>query len=334
MQYRTFGRTGWQVSEIAFGAWQIGGDWGQVDDNASIDTLLHAFEQGINFVDTAQLYGAGHSEEVIGAALRQWSGDKVYVATKCQPTMWPDPDDDTPAMRGRYPAWYLRHNVEQSLRRLGVERIDLYQLHCWIADGTHALDWLEALNDLRLEGKIDQVGVSIRDFRPHEGVGLAKLGLVASQQVIFNMFEQTPSLELFPAGTLTGTAFVARVPLDSGALVGNWTADTYSSWEPDSVPAQLFAGDGFTTTLQRVQALRDLCAPYYPSLAEAAMRYVLSEPAVTTVIPGMKNRAEVDMNTAYSDGAAFPAALRDALPDHRWVRNYYAEIGRKKAQSN
>lgn len=325
MQYRTFGRTGWQVSEIAFGAWQIGGDWGEVDDEESIDTLLYAFDQGINFVDTAELYGKGHSEELIGEALRRWKGDKVYVATKCQPTVWPDPDDETPIMRGRYPEWHLRRNVENSLRRLGVDRVDLYQLHSWMANGVQALDWLETLNALRIEGKIDQIGVSIRDFRPADGIDLAKLGLVASQQVIFNMFEQTPAHAQFPAAEATDTAIIARVPLDSGSLVGHWTEDTYSSWEPGSIPATMFAGDRFALTLARMRELKELCAHYYDTLAESAMRYVLSEPAVKTLIPGMKNRAEVDMNVGYSDGAAFPAELKAQLPRHCWVRNYYKE---------
>jgi len=116
MQYRQFGRTGWQVSEIAFGAWQLGGDWGAVDDTASIRTLHHAFERGVNFVDTAYIYGNGHSEEVIGRALRTWSGRKIYVATKAQPVEWPAPDNEAPQMRGRYPAWYLRCMVDDALR--------------------------------------------------------------------------------------------------------------------------------------------------------------------------------------------------------------------------
>jgi aryl-alcohol dehydrogenase-like predicted oxidoreductase len=325
MQFRTFGRTGWQVSEIAFGAWQLGGDWGSVDDEASIDTLLYAFEQGVNFVDTAQLYGLGHSEEVIGQALRRWTGAKIYVATKAQPTVWPHPDDDAPLMRGRYPQWHLRANVEGSLRRLGVERLDLFQLHSWMADGTQSLDWLETLNALRLEGKIDQIGVSIRDFRPQDGVDLARLGLVASQQVIFNMFEQTPTVELFPAGSAADTAFIARVPLDSGSLVGHWTDETYAQWAPGSIPSVMFQGQRFADTLQRVGALKDVCAPYYATLAEAAMRYVLSESAVSTVIPGMTSRAMVDANVAFSDGDTFPVDLKAALPAHCWVRNYYWE---------
>ena len=323
MQYRSFGRTGWSVSEIAFGGWQLGGDWGTVDDDASIRTLHHSFASGINFVDTAELYGAGHSEEVIGRALEQWSGDRIYVATKVQPVVWPDPDDDRPEMRGRYPRWYLRNAVDQALRRLGVERIDLFQLHCWVGDGVQALDWLETLNGLQTTGKIEYAGVSIRDYRPAEGVDLASLSLVASQQVVFNLFEQRPAQTLFPAGKRTDTAFIARVPFDSGSLIGHWTPETYGQWEPGSVPHTLFRGDRFAETLRRTQALKAVCAPYYPTLAEAAMRYVLSASEVTTVIPGMKNPTEVDMNVAYSDGQTFPDELLEQVAGHQWTRNFY-----------
>ncbi len=323
MRFRTFGRTGWQVSEIAFGAWQIGGGWGKVDDAQSIDTLLYAFEKGINFIDTAELYGSGHSEEVIGRALREWKGGKIYVATKAQPTVWPDPDEDNPAMRGRYPALHLRDNVENSLKRLGVEQLDLFQLHCWLKDGLSSLDWLETLNDLRREGKVDHIGVSIRDYRPDEGVELARFGLADSIQVVFNMFEQRPAGELFKAGEATGTAFIARVPLDSGSLVGNWTKEGYEKFEPGSQPHSMFRGERFAETLGRVETLKEICKPFYPTLAEAAMRYVLSVPQVSAVIPGMKSRTEVDMNIVYSDGAAFPPELAAQLPAHVWTRNFY-----------
>jgi len=323
MRTRVFGRTGWRVSEIGFGAWQIGGDWGAVDDEQSIDTLLYAYERGVNFVDTAELYGKGHSETVIGRSLHEWKGSKIYVATKAQPILWPSPEENNPEMRGRYPRWYLRENVEASLKRLGVERIDLYQLHCWLTDGLSHLDWLETLNDLRREGKIDHIGVSIRDFRPDEGVDLARFGLVDSIQVIFNMFEQRPAADLFPAGASTSTALIARVPLDSGSLIGNWTKETYQTWQPGSQPHSMFRGERFVETLARVESLKRVCAPRYPTLAEAAMRYVLSAAEVSTLIPGMKNRAEVDMNIAYSDGAAFPVELKSALAAHGWIRNYY-----------
>lgn len=323
MKYRAFGRTGWQVSEIGFGAWQIGGDWGKVDDKASIDTLHYAFDKGINFVDTAELYGNGHSEEVVGQALKSWSGQKIYVATKVRPIQWPNPNDDTPHMRGRFPSWYVRENVEKSLKRLGVDRIDLFQLHSFTPDAVVELDWLETLLALRREGKIDHIGISLRDFKPDEGIDLARFGLVDSIQVVFNMFEQRPAQRLFPAGEKSKTAFIARVPLDSGSLIGNWTKDSYAGFEPGSQPHSMFRGDRFAETLARVEALKTLCNPYYAVLAEAAMRYVLSAPQLSTLIPGMKNRAEVDMNIVYSDGKPFPEALKEKLAGHGWIRNYY-----------
>ena len=294
-----------------------------MDDAASVRSLLYAFEQGVNLVDTAELYGEGHSEEVVGEALRQWHGGKIYVATKIQPVVWPDPEDDDPAMRGRYPAWHLRQGVELALKRLGTERLDLLQLHGSMPDGVRSLDWLETLDALRQEGKVDKVGVSLRDYRPEEGVDVARFGLVDSIQVVLNLFEQRPTETLFPAGDQTGTAFIARVPFDSGSLIGHWTSDTYASWPEDSVPAWLFRGPRFAETLERVEALKKLCAPYYPTLAEAALRYSLSDPRVSTVIPGMLTTAEIDMNVAYSDGEPFPTALRDQLAAHGWPRNFY-----------
>jgi aryl-alcohol dehydrogenase-like predicted oxidoreductase len=323
LNYRTFGRTGWQISEIGFGAWQIGGDWGKVDDKTSIDTLHYAFDKGINFVDTAELYGNGHSEEVVGAALKTWAGSKIYVATKVRPQPWPDAEDDSPHMRGRFPASYIRENVEKSLRRLGVERIDLFQLHSFTPDAVTELDWLETLLTLRREGKIDYSGISLRDYRPDEGIDLARFGLVDAIQVVFNIFEQRPAQRLFPAGEKTNTAFIARVPLDSGSLVGNWTSDSYSRFEIGSQPHTMFRGDRFGETLARIEDLKNLTTPYYKTLAEAAMRFVLSETRVSTLIPGMKNRAEVDMNVIYSDGARFPDELKVKLASHGWVRNYY-----------
>jgi aryl-alcohol dehydrogenase-like predicted oxidoreductase len=323
MIYRTFGRTGWQVSEIGFGAWQLGGDWGKVDDAHSIETLHYAFEKGINFVDTAELYGNGHSEEVVGRALKAWKGSKIYVATKVRPIQWPGPNESAPQMRGRFPEWYIRENVERSLKRLGVERIDLFQMHSFMSSALVELDWLETLHKLRQEGKIDRIGVSLRDNEPDEGIEAAAFGIVDSFQVIFNMFEQRPAQRLFPAGEKSNCAFIARVPLDSGSLVGNWTEKSYAQFELNSQQHNMFRGERFTETLNRVQALKDLCAPHYSTLAEAAIRYVLSNSQLSTLIPGMKNREEVDLNIAYCDGAEFPTSLKAQLPSHLWIRNYY-----------
>jgi len=324
LRYRSFGHTDWKVSEIAFGGWQLGGSWGVVNDDDSVETLLHAYECGINFVDTAELYGSGRSETVVGRSLAKWSGSKIYVATKIQPLKWPDADEDDPVMRGRYPSWHLREGVEKALHRLGVERLDLLQLHCWAPDLLKSLDWLETLNLLRLEGKVDKVGVSLRDYRPNEGIDLAKIGLVSSVQVIFNMFEQRPATEgLLDACGQFGIAAIARVPLDSGSLSGTWNRDTPLSWPKNSVQDQLFGGERFTETFERVEQLKKIVEPYYSSLGEAAMRYSLSSHHVSTTIPGMSNNRSVDRNVSYSDGTEFPVELAEKLAVFNWPRNYY-----------
>jgi aryl-alcohol dehydrogenase-like predicted oxidoreductase len=323
MQFRTFGKTGWRVSEIGVGTWGIGGGWGPLDDEESISTLLYAFENGVNYVDTAASYGDGHAEEIIGEALKRWKGTKIYVATKQWPVAWPSPGEDCPQMRGRYPEWYLREGIEGNLRRLGVETLDLFQLHCWLDSGLEELDWLETLHSLKREGKIDHIGVSIRDNRPEEGIDLARFGLVDSQQVVFNLFEQRPMDRLFREGERTGTAFIARVPFDSSSLIGNWTETTRDSWCEEDVRRHFFRGERFGETHRRVQELKTLFRDHYPTLAEAAMRFCLSDPGVSVVIPGMKTRREVEMNTAYSDGAVFPEELKEELRRHRWERNFY-----------
>ena len=326
MQYRTFGRTEWQVSELGFGAWQIGGTWGKVDDNESIETLLYAFENGINFVDTAVAYGAGHSEKVIGNALKQWSDQKRYVTTKVTPLM-PSMTtldlDGKPSIKGRYPDWYIRQIVEGSLKRLGVECIDLLQLHLWLEDGIYELEWLETLNALRLEGKIQKIGVSLADIRSYQGVSLAKFGLVESIQALYNIFEQEPADELFPESAKTGTGIIARVPLDSGSLTGTWDENTYSQWKEGDKRHMMYRGNRFNETLQRINAIKEVCKPYYSNLAEAALRFALHPKEVGVVIPGMRNKHEVDLNLAISDGQKMDSELVAMLKPHRWKHEFY-----------
>ena len=190
MQYRTFGRTGWQISEIAFGGWQLGGTWGAVDEKEGIETLLYAFEKGINLVDTAVAYGNGQSERTIGKALKKWHGDRIYVATKVPPLGLSAGQDSGISIKGCYPKQHVREHVEASLQRLGVDCIDLLQLHLWIEDGAFEFEWLQSLLKLVYEGKVRHLGVSLPDIRPATGLLLAKSGLVAAQQVIFNIFER------------------------------------------------------------------------------------------------------------------------------------------------
>ena len=320
---RPFGRTGWEVSEVSFGAWQLGGQWGAVDDEASVRTLLSAYEHGINFVDTAEMYGSGHSEEVVGRSLREWGGEKVYVATKVQPPQWPHPSDSDPAIAVAYRPEYLRAQAEQSLRRLGVDRLDLYQLHCRMPSGLRDLEWLETLRELQVEGKIDKIGVSLRDYRADEGVAIAESGVVDSIQVIYNIFEQSPERALFPAARATATAIIARVVLDSGSLSGVWTPDTYDAWEDGSVLKTFFRGERFTEALERIDAIASVTGEHYDGLDEAAVRFALDDPAVSTAIVGMTSEKRIARNLSFADGRGLAPGLHERLAGFEWERNFY-----------
>ncbi len=320
---RPFGRTGWNISEVAFGAWQLGGQWGPVDDDASVDALLSAYERGINFVDTAEMYGSGHSEEVVGRSLRDWNGERIYVATKVQPTRWPDPSENDPRIGIAYPPEYLRDQVEASLRRLDVDRIDLIQLHCWMPNGMDDRAWLDTLQALREEGKVDRIGVSLRDYRADEGIDLARSGLVDSIQVIYNIFEQSPERGLLAAAAVSQTAIIVRVALDSGSLSGAWNAASYDEWTEGSVLKTLYRGERFAQTLQRVAEIRAVTDEFYDGLDEAAIRFVLDASEVSTTIIGMTSPERIERNISFGDGRGLAPQLRGRLAGFEWKRNFY-----------
>jgi aryl-alcohol dehydrogenase-like predicted oxidoreductase len=327
MKYRKYGKTGWAVSEIGFGAWGLGGDWGPVDDAHSILTLLSAWDRGINLVDTAQMYGKGHSEEVIGRALKQWKGNHIYIATKVQPLAWPHPGEDNPSIEDRYPKEYVREQCEASLRRLGIEAIDVYQLHGWFPRGVEETQWYQTLDELRKEGKIRSIGISIRDYRPEDGIAIARTGMVETQQVVYNIFEQRPADKLFPVCGKHGVAILARVPFDEGSLTGTWTEDTYNNWASYDFRKGYFKGERFQRTLEKVEQIKELVnrltSDRYTNLAEVALRFCLSNPYVSCVIPGIKNLRQLESNIKASDGEVLPKGLLLELKAFNWPRNYH-----------
>lgn len=328
MKYKVFGKTGWKVSEIGFGGWQLGGEFGHVEDADSIRTLLAAFERGINLVDTAQMYGKGRSEEVIGKALKLWKGDPIYVATKVQPMAWPCPEEANPEMAGRYSREHIRTNCEESLKRLGTETIDLYQLHGWFPTGIEHTDWLEALRELQQEGKIREFGVSVRDYRPEDGVEIAKTGWIASEQVVYNLFEQRPGGELFGACQKHGVGVLARVPFDEGSLIGNWNENTYETFGEKDVRKFYFRGERFMETYRAVEKMKAAISAYTGEkeikLHEYALKFCLSHEAVSCVIPGMKTISEMESNIRVSDSEKLDQGLLDILRPFNWPRNYHS----------
>ena len=324
---RRFGRTGWDVSEIGFGAWGIGGgDWGAVRDDESVAALEHAIALGVNFIDTAFDYGRGHSERIVGGVVRTSGkryGEELYVATKIPPKdeRWPAsgrPLDEV------FPTDHIHAFVATSLENLGLPHIDLMQFHVWDDRWTERDEWKETIQELTAQGLVRHWGISINDFQPENGVAALRTGLISAVQVIHNIFEQAPERTLFPTCQDLDVGVIARVPLDEGALTGTLR------------PGHVFAPDDWRTTyfrddrleqldvrLQQIEAAMGGLETTVGSLAEASLRYCLSHPAVSTVIPGMRSAARVDQNAAVSDGRVFTPRDLETLHAYAWEKNWY-----------
>jgi len=316
MHYRSLGRTGLQISEIGFGAWGIGGGWGATDD-AEANRALHRFlDLGGNFIDTAYGYGDGHSEELIGQVLKERSGgEPIVVATKVPPKtmLWPLLPH-VPCSEA-FPVDWVAQCAERSLKNLGVETIDLLQLHAWTDGYNEQLDWYEAFVKLREQGKVRFFGVSINDYVPESGVRLAQSGRVDAIQVIYNIFEQTPERELFPAAEAYGVGILPRVPFEEGALTG--TLRPSATFHPDDWRGQYFTPERLEEVERRVEPLRAYLDAYTPDLALLALRFCLHHPAVSSVLPGMRRVANVEANMRASDVHLRPEII-EALRSHDW----------------
>jgi aryl-alcohol dehydrogenase-like predicted oxidoreductase len=321
VKYRQLGRTGIEVSEIGYGAWGIGGSqWGGADDDESVQALHRAIDLGLNFVDTALAYGGGRSERLVGQVVRE-RAETIHVATKVPPKnlIWPAPPGVP--VEEVYPANHVRECAERSLANLGLERIDLLQLHVWSDEWADQGDWRDAVDELRAAGKIGFFGISINDHQPGNALRAIETGAVDTVQVIYNVFDQSPEDELFPACREHGVGVIARVPLDEGGLTGRIGPDT--EFADDDFRASYFRGERMRELTERLSAIVADLGIASDELAEIALRFVLSEPTVSTVIPGMRSVRNVERNVAVSDGRGVPEGWRDRLRAHRWVRNFY-----------
>jgi aryl-alcohol dehydrogenase-like predicted oxidoreductase len=322
MERRRLGRTGLEVSEVGYGAWGIGGSgWLGAKDDQSLQALERALDLGVNLIDTALGYGDGHSEELVGQVVRG-RAETVRVATKIPPKngLWP-------ARKGTraeetFPAEHVRACTETSLRNLGLDTIDVQQFHVWDDDWVDQGDWQEAIDALKQEGKIRCFGVSINDHEPANALRLVRSGLVDSVQVIFNVFDQSPEDELFPACREHDVGVLARVPLDEGGLTGRITPDT--TFPEGDFRARYFRDDRKAEVFERAQAIADDLGIELDELPAVALRYILSSDAVSSVIPGMRSVRNVERNVAVGDGRGLPSEQVERLHAHRWVRNFYA----------
>lgn len=309
MEYREFGRTGWRISSISFGAWAIGGDaWGQTDDRASLEALHKAIDLGVNFIDTADVYGDGHSEQLIGQARRERS-EEIIVATKAGRRL-------NPHVAGGYNRANLTGFVERSLRNLDTEALDLVQLHCPPSEVYDMPEVFGVLDDLVQAGKVRYYGVSVE--RVDEALRAIRYPNVQSVQIIFNMFRLKPAEQFFRAAQERKVGILARVPLASGLLSGKLTRDTqfsasdhrnYNRHGESFDQGETFSGVDYETGLQAVDELRSL-APEGASLAQLALRWILMFPAVSAAIPGAKNVQQAESNVR---AAELPPLSEEAM---------------------
>jgi aryl-alcohol dehydrogenase-like predicted oxidoreductase len=321
MRKRTFGRIGWQVSEVGHGLWGAGG-WTGSDDEESIAAMLRSVSLGCTFYDTALAYGQGKSEQLLGKALigskgSGFEGAQVRVATKIPPKNLKWPASATSTLDEVFPADHIRACTETSLKNLGLDCVDLQQFHVWSDAWATDDRWQRAADDLKREGLVRAVGISINRFEPTNVVQALRTGVVDSVQVVYNLFDRSAADELFPICRELGVAVIVRVPFDEGSLTGTLTPDM--TWPEGDFRNSYFAPDRLRETCRRVDLVRDDLPPGM-TMAELAMRFVLSNQDVTTIIPGMRRPRHVDANLATSDGDGLPPALLDRLKRHRWDR--------------
>jgi aryl-alcohol dehydrogenase-like predicted oxidoreductase len=321
MEYRTFGKTDIRISEVGFGAWGIGGkQWLGASDNESLKALHRAFELGVNFVDTALAYGDGHSEQLVGKSLAGAPG-RIYVASKIPPKNRQWPAKPGVPIGDVFPYDYIIESTEQSLRNLGLECLDLQQLHVWTPEFLERDEWKRAFEDLKKAGKVRYTGVSLSEHDPDSGLGLVASGLVNSVQVIYNIFDQVPEQSLFPLCAKHNVAVLARCPFDEGSLTGSVSVD--SVFEAEEFRAFYFRGDRKRQVVEHVDALKSDLSGVEGSLAEIALRFTLSHPAVASVIPGMRRVVNVERNCIVPGKGALPEAVLAKLKRHAWNKNFY-----------
>ncbi len=318
MKYRRFGRTGWQVSEIGYGMWGMGG-WTGSDDAQSMAALQRSVELGCNFFDTAWAYGAGHSERLLGDLVRANPGVKLYTATKIPPKNFKWPSRREYTLDDCFPPEHIEQYVHSSLRNAGLESFDLIQFHTWEDSWLQDDRWARKMEELKRQGLVHAVGISINRWEPWNGVQAVRSGLIDAVQVIYNIFDQNPEDELFPACQEHDVAVIARVPFDEGSLTGTLTKD--SKWPEGDWRNTYFVPENLIPSVERADRLKPIAAAAGLSMPEMALRFILSNPTVSTVIPGMRKLHHVEANIAASDAGPLPPELLAELRKHRWVRH-------------
>jgi aryl-alcohol dehydrogenase-like predicted oxidoreductase len=325
MHHRPFGKHGFNCSEIGFGGWAIGGSWGEQSESDSLAALHRALDLGCTFIDTAAGYGNGRSERVISRVLKERAGtgkkENIFVATKTPPAAGEWPPSPYDRAEDCYPEKYLRENIATRLANLGTSKLDLLQLHTWTRAWNRTPTPFKILRQLQREGLLGLIGVSTPEQDQNSVIDLMRGGWVDAVQVIYNLFDQEAAAELLDVARECGVGIIVRVVFDEGALTGKFTADT--TFAPDDFRARYFEGDRLGRVVIRTSEIKEDLAGSGYTLPQAAIKWVLAHPAVSTVIPGMRNAAQATANCAVSDLPAMPEKLVHQLRRHNWRRGVW-----------
>ena len=323
MNYRQFGRTDWNVSDVGYGMWGMG-SWSNSDDNESLSSLQSSVDLGCTFFDTAYAYGEGRSENLLGQIVRSNPAKHLYTATKVPPKnlQWPALPDST--LMESYPPDHVEEFVHRSLENAGLQQFDLVQLHTWSDDWMRDDRWFYKLDDLRSQKLLNAIGLSINRWEPWNGVRAVQSGQVDAVQVIYNIFDQNPEDELFPACREHKVAVIARVPFDEGTLTGTLTKE--SKWPEGDWRNNYFTPENLNPSVDRAEELKQMLDEWNREhstnirMPELALRFILSNTDVTTIIPGMRKLSHVESNIEASDEGALDKELLKKLREFRWVR--------------
>jgi aryl-alcohol dehydrogenase-like predicted oxidoreductase len=321
MRYRKLGRTGLQVSEIGYGGWGIGrSEWVGAEDQQSIKSLIVARDAGVNFFDTALAYGEGHSERLIAKAFGR--SPEVIIASKVPPKNYVWPAADESRLEEVFPRGYVLRCLDESLSNLGRDQVDVYQFHVWSDRWARNEEWLETVRQMRDSGKVRAVGISINDHQPGNALNALETGLVDAVQVIYNIFDQSPEDDLFPYCREHDIGVIARVPFDEGSLTGKIRPDT--RFADGDFRNEYFGGDRKREVWDKVSRIAQDAGVQISEMPQLALRFCLSAPEVSTVIPGMRSAAHVDTNVLVSELGPLSFGVVGKLRAHRWVRNFYS----------
>ncbi|MEN7546632.1 aldo/keto reductase [Rapidithrix thailandica] len=320
MKYRGLGKTGLKISEISFGAWSIGASWGEQSEKDSIAALHKALDLGVNFIDTALAYGNGKSEKIIGKVLSDRS-EEVYVATKIPPKVGAWPPTPYCKIEERYPEEYLRESLETCLKNLNTECIDILQLHTWTRAWNKYPSALEVLQKFKKEGKIRYIGVSTPEHDQNALIGLMKGGWLDTVQVIYNIFEQEPVAEFLPTALEQEVGVIVRMAFDEGILTGKYTPD--HQFPKEDFRSKYFEGDRLERAVRRVEKIKSDLQTSGFTMPQAALKFAMKPPAVSTVISGIRNAQQAERNTAVADMPDLPEEYMEMLRHHYWVRAFW-----------